>query len=147
MSSRPKMDQRRADLAAIHMGKKSLGWDDETYRDLLRQLTGKSSSAELSVLQRGVVLDTMRELGFQRAAGSAARPRSTTPRASQADKVRALWDDLVALGGLRDSSDRALVAFVERQTKKSRLEWCTPHELNKVIEGLKAMLARARSDS
>lgn len=142
MSRTPKKDPRRkADLAAIHTGKRALGLDDEAYRALIEDLTGKRSAADLTPAERAHVLDRMRDLGFRRP-GRAEAPGRRRP--TQIDKARALWQELDALGALRDAAPAALHAFCERQTGKSRLEWCTPAELNVVIEGLKSWLARER---
>jgi phage gp16-like protein len=140
--------RRKAELGVIHQGKKALGWSDETYRDVLHQLTGRTSAADLDDAGRALVMDRMRDLGFARTGRSAewdgarAAGDDVPP---QVLKARALWDQLAAAGALRDASAAALQAFAERQTGKSRLEWCTPKELNSVVEGLKAWLARARA--
>lgn len=131
---------RKADLAAIHTGKRMLGLDDADYRHLLEDLTGKRSAADLTATERHLVLDRMRDLGFER---PDRRPRERR-QPTQIDKAGALWRELEALCALKDPSPAALQAFCERQTGKSRLEWCTPHELNLVIEGLKSWLARVR---
>lgn len=143
MSVKRKADPRRkAELAAIHTGKRALGLDDTEYRALLEELTGKRSAADLTRAERAHVLDRMRGLGFRPPAGAAADGGLRRP--TQIDKARALWRELEATGALKDPSPAALRAFCERQTGKSRLEWCTPHELNLVIEGLKSWLARVR---
>lgn len=138
-------DRRKAELGAIHAGKRALGWDDEAYRDALHQLTGKTSAGDLDAEERARVLDRMRELGFSRTGRSAGwdggRARGESP---QVRKARELWTALGATGELRDTSDTALHTFCLRQTGRSRLEWCGPEQLNKVIEGLKAWLARAQ---
>lgn len=131
---------RRASLAAIHTGKRALGLDDDAYRTFLEELTGKRSAADLTPAQRARVLDRMRELGFQPRSGG--RRRALRP--TQADKARALWGELEKIGALADGSPAALAAFCQRQTGVHRLEWCTPEQLNLVIEGLKGWLARER---
>jgi phage gp16-like protein len=136
-------DRRKAQLAAIHLGKKQLGWSDDVYRDVIAGVSNGAtrSAADLNAAQRARLLDMMREHGFKGPQRPVKR-RHEIP--TQDDKVRALWGDLVTVGALRDASERALQSFVERQTGKSRIEWCTPEELNDVIEGLKGWLARAR---
>lgn len=144
MSARRKADpQRNLELAAIHTGKRALGLDEDAYRGMLFNLTGHTSSAELDPVGRAKVLDRMRDLGFERSRPYTP-PAPGRPRATQADKARALWGELGNAGALRDDSEAAITAFVERQTGKSRLEWCTPSELNRVIEGLKGWLARVK---
>ena len=43
-----KKPSRNHRLAAIHLGKKELGLDDDTYRDMLEQVTGKRSAKGLN---------------------------------------------------------------------------------------------------
>lgn len=52
-------------LAVIHMGRRALALDDETYRAMLYRLTGKYSSKDLSVLEKRLVVDEMRAWGFK----------------------------------------------------------------------------------
>lgn len=132
--------RRRAELAAIHLGRKQLELGEEEYRGLIQQETGKTSAGDLTAAERGAVLDRMRQLGFARAAASAAAPPKP-----QVGKALALWRELGNVGALRKEGAGGLAAFVERQVGKTRLEWCTPRELNVVIEGLKGWLARARN--
>lgn len=40
--------QRKSLIAKIHIGKNKLGLDDETYRSLLANATGKTSCTEMS---------------------------------------------------------------------------------------------------
>lgn len=136
-------NRRAAELGAIHAGRRALRWDDDTYRATLIQLTGKDSAANLDERERAAVLDRMRELGFKRT-GKASGWTGTERGRTQQGKVRELWAALREAGALRDDSDVALRAFCARQTGRDRLEWCTPVELNKVVEGLKAWLARVR---
>lgn len=131
-------DRRRAELAAIHTGKRALNLTEDAYRGMLEGL-GVTSSADLDAAGRGALLDRMRELGFTRSGSVAPRPAGP---ATQADKAHALWRDLASAGALRDSSEKGFNAFVHRQTGISRLEWCAPAQLNQVIEGLKAWLGR-----
>ena len=52
---------RKKELAAIHLGKKQLGLDDELYRDMLEDLTGKRSAGDMTQAERRKVLDEMRK--------------------------------------------------------------------------------------
>ena len=52
-------------IAAMHVAKKELGLDDETYRAALVQVTGKSSSAAMSEAERQKVLEHFRDRGFK----------------------------------------------------------------------------------
>lgn len=133
-------------ISALHAGRRALGWDDERYRAQLEALTGKRSASELSDAQLALVLDDMRRRGFARAAGEPGAKPARTERATQVDKARALWKELAAIGEVRNPTDIGFCHYVERMTKKSRPEWCTPEQLSKIIEGLKAWLARASAE-
>lgn len=64
-------DLRRRQLAAIHAAKRDLGMDDDLYRDLLQQHTGKRSAGQLNAKQRAKFLSALKAMGFQR------QPRKT----------------------------------------------------------------------
>lgn len=50
---------RRNNLAQIHILKKALGWDDDLYRDVLENLTGKRSTKDMSIKDRWKVINHM----------------------------------------------------------------------------------------
>lgn len=138
----PATPRRARSLAAIHAGKRQLGWDDESYRIFVEQITGKSSASLCTDDELGRVLDGMRERGYQRREGVA--PGVTGERKTQLDKARRLWEELHAIGAVRHVGSVAFYAYIERMTRQSRPEWCTPAQLTVVIEGLKAWLERER---
>ena len=55
---------RNQRIAAIHMGKKQLGLDDDTYRDMLEQVTGKRSAKDMSDDDLVKVIQHLDQLGF-----------------------------------------------------------------------------------
>jgi phage gp16-like protein len=135
---------RRGLLGAIHAGKRQLGWDDETYRAVLRQVTGHDSAAACTVRELEAVLEQLRARGFTPKPGAPAYRRGHRPEARY---IRALWAELAQQGALHDPSEVGLNAFVERQTKTSRLEWCSTAQLRSVLEALKAWSTRVRHAS
>lgn len=133
----------RATLAAIHVAKKQLGLDDETYRDLLQRVTGKRSAGELTEAEAGRVLEEMRGKGFERGVRTAPAGAMKLD-GPYAAKLRALWITGWNLGVTNDRTDAALVAFVKRQTGIDHVSWLRDGaEASRAIEGLKAWLARA----
>jgi len=68
-------DKRRRDLAAIHASKKQLGMEDDTYRQMLMQVTGKNSAKDLTAGERISVLRRMKTLG----AGKGQQQKSVYP--------------------------------------------------------------------
>ena len=141
-------------LAAIHVAKKQLGLDDETYRAVLVRVTGKASSKEMSEAERGRVLEEFRRLGFSnpplspKAATSPPQGgRQTSPRrrleGKYAGKLQSLWIAAWNLGIARSRHDKALIAFVRRQTGIDHVRFVRDQDdAAKAIEALKGWLAR-----
>lgn len=133
---------RRALLAKVHLAKKDLALTDESYRDRLFQVTGRRSAADCSDQQLVAMIESLKSIGWKdkpaRRAGD--RPLADSP---QARKARAQWLSLWNLGVIEEPGERALAAFVKRQTGREDLRFCDAPQLNKVVDGLKAMLARA----
>lgn len=130
-------------IAAIHVAKKQLGLDDDTYRAKLANITGKSSVKDMSEAERQKVLTVFRNEGFT-PAGGARRPSGALKLTGKyAKKLQALWIAGHNLGIVRDSDDAALVAFVKRQTGIEHERWLRyPDDARKVIEALKGWLQR-----
>ena len=150
---------RRAAMAKVHIARKELGLDEDTYRDVLARVTGRTSSADCSDAQLGQVLEEFKALGWtpKVVAGGKLRGRKGTVvmddplspyRHHPADhpsakKARALWLSLWNLGEVRDPSEAALESFARRQLKVERLQWADQALVYKLIEALKAMAERA----
>jgi phage gp16-like protein len=134
-------------LAAIHVLKAQLQLQDDDYRALLAQLTGKTSSKDLSEPQREGVRDHLQVLAERAGVAKPARTGAFASRKTFADKkaeatpkerkVWALWHQLHRDGRLRDNSAAALNAWVLRTVHVSALLWCSDAQLVTLIESLK----------
>jgi len=138
--------RRNAELAAIHVGAKRLGFDDETYRDFLFATTGHRSAAELDEAQRQMVIERMRARGFERVPLEEKRARRMADN-PQLKMISSLWRQLKYVGALTDPSERGLSAFIKKMTGIERPEWLAPEQAIKVIEGLKAWRDRVLAKS
>ena len=139
MRSNPKPPRAR-DLAMIHMGAAQLGLDRETYEAMLWTVARVRSAADLDLAGRARVLQHLKSRG----ADIGGRPAQAAP----AKKIRALWAALAEAGKLHgQGGEPALLAFVRRMARVERLEWLTPPQSTRIIEALKAMLARPPSPS
>lgn len=132
-------------LAAMHVAKKRLGLDDDTYRDILERMTGKRSARDMSEAERRAALDEFRRLGSplpnpSPQVGGAKRRRLEGPHAK---KLQALWIAGWNLGVVRERDDAAMLAFVRRQTglDDTRFLWDAA-DGRAAIEALKAWLTR-----
>ena len=142
---KPPADQRRAELAKIHLAKKDLCMSDDDYAAvMLRVSKGRTSSAgELDVRERGQVLEHFKRCGWKprpRNAGAYSRPVAAD--SAEARKVRALWLMLHELGQVRDPSERALGSYCKRVLKVDALQW-TDGQIWRLIESLKDWAMRA----
>lgn len=119
-------------IKAIHMGKRKLGMDNETYREMLRSLTGLDSCSQMTTRELKHVLLHMRQAGFSPA------PREISP---QMRKCRALWLLLHEAGVVRDKSIRALKGYIRRMIRIDPAR-ATVSDMALVIESLKAWCER-----
>lgn len=125
-----------AALATIHIAKKDLGLDDDTYRAVAVRITGKSSARDMSEGERGRLLEEFRRQGFN--------PEKKGLQGRFAAKLQALWIDGYNLGVIDDRRDAALLAFVKRQTKIDHTRFLVDAtEAAKVVEALKDWFTRA----
>ncbi len=144
---------RKADLAAIHIGKAALGWSDDEYRDLLWTICQVRSAGDLDFAGRKRFLAHLRACGFENARTSrrsASKPATgaagpVVPGALRPAqrKMFSLWQELHAAGLVHQRGMAALQAYAARQTGVDRLVWLNGRQEDLVIESLKKWLARA----
>ncbi len=129
-------------LALIHVAKKQLGLDEDTYRAKLTHITGKSSVEDMTEGERQKVLTVFRAEGFK--PKSERRPDGRLKLSGKyAPKLQALWIAGWNLGIFENRDDAALEAFVKRQTGLDAVRFCRDAvDARKAIEALKAILAR-----
>jgi len=65
MATRYPADQRRRDLATIHMAKAQIGMADDAYRDILWSVARVRSSADLDQAGRSKLLDHFKACGWK----------------------------------------------------------------------------------
>lgn len=137
--------RRRAMLAKIHVAKKQLQLDEDDYRQILLDETGRSSAGDCTEAELERALKRFEAKGFKPLpkAGPAANRPAQHPVAR---KARAMWISLYHLGAVESPNEKALESFARRQLKCDRLVWADQRQGYKLIEALKAMAARAGWD-
>jgi phage gp16-like protein len=129
---------RRALLAKVHLAAKGLALADESYRAILKRIGGAESAAGIDDAGLVRVVEEFKRLGWNDA------KRAFKP--SGKPHVRMVWR---LWGELSPASVRnqaaGLRGFCKRVVGIEEPEWLTPEQGNKVIEALKARLARARA--
>jgi hypothetical protein len=132
---------RNAELAQIHVAKKQLGLDDETYRAVLWAVARVKSAKDLDWTGRKTLLAHFKSRGW--VARPPASAKAATPIvAGQEGLLRALWAELHAAGKVRVDTEAALGGWLHRNHWPERAEWLSSAQLTAAIEGLKKWLAR-----
>lgn len=125
-------------LRAIYAGARDLGLDEDTRRDLFERVTGKRSLKAMNANEQQRVVEEMRRQGFSQSTG----PRRKLT-GKYAPKLQALWIAGWNLGIVRNKDDKALLAFVKRQTGLDHTQFLRHQDdAMKAIEALKKWLAR-----
>ncbi|EKI0769568.1 DUF1018 domain-containing protein [Salmonella enterica] len=100
-------------ITLIHIAKKDLRLDTDTYRDALRAAVGKTSCRDMTQTELSKVLTTFKKRGFKvrsRPQNRALKPATVTA------KIRAIWRLMHVHGFLSSDSEAALNAWVRKQT-------------------------------
>ncbi len=134
----------RAIRAAVAQG----GLTEDDRKEIVFNVTGKSSMADCSDREMADILDAV-----NKAAPSVRREFRKSSK-SYVRKIFGLWAEAGKVGAIQHANRDALLAYVNRMTKSEKrpdgiahlgqLEWITFDEAEPIIEGLKAMNARAR---
>lgn len=137
-------DRRRAELAKIHLAKKVLGLDDETYRAMLRNVAGVDSAADLDARGRRAVLDHLHGKGTGPLASSKGlspypnRPKNMDRGGSRADQLGKI-EALLTIGGLPWSYADAIARQMRLADK---VAWVEGADLYKIITALRKKAQR-----
>jgi phage gp16-like protein len=125
-------DQRKRLIVAVRAACRRLGIGEDDRKAIQDQVTGKASMSDMTIAQLGLLLSHLNK-GWD-------KPEPLNPHIG---KARALWWDLYWLGAIDEPGDKALSAFVRRQTGISALRFLDHRQAFSVIEALKAMVERA----
>jgi phage gp16-like protein len=125
------MTDRNSDLAKIHVAKKQLGMDDDTYRSMLSNVAGVQSARDLTIRQRGLVLAHLRMLGWQPAARKRRREPGDVRRDNQPlmSKIGALLADMSLEWAYADG-------IAAQMFKVESVRFCSGHQLHKIVAAL-----------
>lgn len=128
-------------IARIHIAKKDLGLDDDTYRDVLMRVSGKKSSSQMSFSQMEAVIAEFKRMGWKPTPPKRANTQNMAQN-PHATKIRALWLTLWQLGAVNDPSETAIEKFVIRMSNARKLHWITVRQADVVINALYGWLQR-----
>lgn len=143
--------ERKARLIRlIHVGRRDLHMEEDTYRRILIDLTGKESAKDCRAYQLERVIDHMKRAGFKvrTPKKSAAGTTRQLAHGGWYSKVRAVWLQLHTWGGIDSPSETALAAYVKRQSGVDDMRWARLPEGHDImiLEGIKKWAARVGMD-
>lgn len=142
-------------IRLIHVAKRDLSLDDDTYRSILQRFGGKESSSDLTVPELEQVLEHLKRSGFKvRSKGKPAKPKAVKAKPSrplaqdaESKKIRALWLFLHELGAVKNPSEEALAAYVKRIAGVDALQWISGEQAERLIETMKMWAMRFLPDA
>lgn len=129
-----------AQTRAIHSIRRNAPhFTEDDYRALLKREFRASSSKTLNERQAAKLIEMLKITCGQ----SNYRGAAVTAEGPYAGKLRALWMSAHNLGLVRSRDDRAMMAFVKRQTKIEHTRFLVePAAAMKAIEALKKWISR-----
>ena len=136
--------------AKINIAKAQLGIEEEIYRAILKETTGKISLKEMNLADLMMVLHAMEQRGFKAKKPtnkkskrySKASGQTSFSRTSQ-DKIVAIWITMQRHVFVKDGSETALDKFINNQTRNmgkfavTSLRFLSPQQASNIIEVLK----------
>lgn len=136
MNKQDKNSSRTGELAKIHIAKKQLGLDEDTYRDMLWTVARVRSSSELDHAGRKTVLDHLKARGFN----SQTKPSVSNVKKPLIGKISALLADMKLPWTYAD-------AVAKQMYKRDRLQWCDAVQLRGVIAALVKLQTKRAEDA
>ncbi len=134
-------DTRRRELAQIHIAKKQLGMEDDTYRDMLWSVARVRTAGDLDFTQRKRVLEHMKACGF----AAKGKPRSRhewswvdTAAEDKRPMLKKIIMQLKAAGRAKAYAD----GMAAKMFHVEKLEFCAPDQLHKIVSALNFDAAR-----
>ncbi|WP_286695002.1 gp16 family protein [Spongiibacter sp. UBA1325] len=131
MSTKP---PRQRLLAQIHIARKQLALDDDTYRQALKTLTGKTSAKHLSLPELRCVMDDFTRKGFVPKKGG-KRPRPAKNRTALMNKIEALLAD-------KNQSWQYAHSMAEHMFGLKRVDWLNADQLWRLVAALEIQRRR-----
>jgi len=129
---------RRSQLAQIHIARKDLGLDEDTYRAMLMDVAGVDSSAKLNAKQRKDVLARFESKGWKNK--KHRTPEVTAEKAPYIRKIGALLADMKLSWSYANG-------IAKQMFKKQRVQWCEADQLRAVVAALAKEQTKRRENA
>jgi phage gp16-like protein len=137
MANSKEKQTRDREIRLIHVGRRELQLDEETYRAMLQSVAGVDSSAKLDASGRRNVLDHMKSKGFQVKSNAKTAAASRNAADPQYRKIQALWSELARLDAVQVNTEAAIRVYIKRITGVTDFAFCNNAQVTVIIESLK----------
>lgn len=132
----PADDGRQRDLAKIHIAKKQLGLDEETYREMLKAVAGVASARDLNPAGRRKVIAHLSRAGFKSKKGRRTFPGRPDFAKLYGTGKLAMLQKIEAYLAEAKRPWAYVHTMAKRMCKVDRVQWCEPDQLRKIIVAL-----------
>lgn len=124
------MNIRNVQLAKIHLAKKQLGLDDDTYRAILARVCGVKSAADLNARQMPLVLQEFQRLGWKPVkTNQGKRPNPAASKAALMGKIEAQLSTANRSWAYADG-------MAQHMFKVEKVDWLDEKQLLRLIQAL-----------
>ena len=149
MTTTKKPNARNSGLAQIHIAKKDLGLDDDTYRAMLWTVAHVHSSSDLDQAGRANVLKHLKACGWKptRSTSSGTSGFKIEPPKNVKLSSVALVGKIGALLTVLHKPWAYADGMAKNMFNVEKLTWCTPQQLHKMVAALEIAKARATTPS
>lgn len=146
MTKKEMTQERKILLGKIHIAKKALGLDDDTYRSIIFAAVGKNSGKDCTDRQLLKVVKAFEDKGWKHRKNPNQYRKVPTGRADL-EKIYALWGQLQDMGVVKSTNLVDLDKWVTRMTKgkRSSAQFLEESWAQRIIECLKQWIAREES--
>lgn len=128
----PRDHDRKTELALIHLAKRDLGLDDETYRAALMAIGRVTSAAHLDQHGRQQLIRHFESRGWKRAKRRSTKRHPGVPAHSRAALVSKIEAQLVVLTEEWSYAD----SIAKRMFKVDSVRFCDDQRLPKIVAAL-----------
>ena len=111
-------------IQLIHVAKRELSLDEDTYRSVLKGLTDKTSCSKMNMDELNQVLEHFKTAGFtvkKKNTSKRTAPKLNRSVSPESGKIRAIWITMHQQGFVRDSSEQALDNYISRMLNRKKL--------------------------
>lgn len=140
MKPRTAQQPRDRAIKLIHVARRELGMDEDTYRTMLELVAGVKSAADLDGAGCQKVIDHMKTKGFKvksKGTGKAAPGVNAADADPQYRKIQALWGELERRGVVRVNTEAAIQVYIKRISGCDGYRFCSSTQVAVIIETLK----------